>query len=89
MVMLYIFYIIFFDSAAFFALTNHLPVIIFPSDKDSNLHLLMAETEEGENFRERLFTNPKFINIMKELYPFFYNRGLFNFDDYKENRELA
>lgn len=76
-------------SVAFFALTNHLPVIIFPSDKDSNLHLLLADTEEGEKLRERLVTNPKFVNIMKELYPFFYNRGLFNFDDYKENKELA
>lgn len=78
-----------FNFVAFFALTNHLPIIVFPSDKDSSLHLLMAETEEGEKLRERLTANPKFVNIMKDLYPFFYNRGLFNFDDYEVNRELA
>lgn len=76
-------------SLAFFGLTNHLPLIVFPSDKDSNLHFLMAETEEGEKLRERLTTNPKFVSIIKELYPFFYNRGLFNFDDYKVHGKLA
>ncbi|EDW66722.1 uncharacterized protein [Drosophila virilis] len=67
---------------AFFALTNHLPLIVFPTDKDSNIHSLMAETEEGENLRLRLTSNPIYANIMKDLYPFYYNRGLFNFDDY-------
>lgn len=67
---------------AFFALTNHLPLIVFPTDKDSNMHSLMAETEEAENLRLRLTSNPIYANIMKDLYPFYYNRGLFNFDDY-------
>ncbi|KAH8417425.1 hypothetical protein KR222_011581 [Zaprionus bogoriensis] len=70
---------------AFFALTNHLPVIVFPSDKDSNLHSLMSDTEEGNRLRERITENPKFVTIAKEVYPFFYNRGLFNFDDYKDD----
>ncbi|XP_023178910.2 uncharacterized protein LOC111604903 [Drosophila hydei] len=68
---------------AFFALFNHLPVILFPSNKDSNLHCLMSDTEEGENLRLRLTSNPIYGNVMKDLYPFFYNRGLFNFNDYE------
>ncbi|XP_030078684.1 uncharacterized protein LOC111604866 [Drosophila hydei] len=68
---------------AFFAVFNHLCLIMFPSDKDSNLHSLTAETEEGENWRLRVASNPTYANVMKDLYPFFYNRGLFNFDDYK------
>ncbi|KAH8358894.1 hypothetical protein KR093_003190 [Drosophila rubida] len=70
---------------AFFALTNHLPVIIFPTDKDSNLHSLVAETEEGENLRLRVISNPSYAKVMKDLYPFYYDRGLFNFEDYNKN----
>lgn len=56
---------------------------MFPSDKDSNLHNVMSETEEGEKLRLRLTSNPTYADVMKDLYPFFYHRGLFNFDDYK------
>ncbi|SPP84315.1 uncharacterized protein LOC117585911 [Drosophila guanche] len=67
---------------AFFALMNHLPIILFPTDKDSNLHNLSAENEEGESLRLRLVSNPAFASVMKDLYPFLYNRGLLNFSDY-------
>ncbi|XP_030374431.1 uncharacterized protein LOC115623999 [Scaptodrosophila lebanonensis] len=68
---------------AFFAVLNHLPIILFPTDKDSNLHSLMAEGEEGENYRKRLYTNPAFADVMKDLYPFYYKRGIFHFSDYE------
>ncbi|KAH8232673.1 hypothetical protein KR032_011416, partial [Drosophila birchii] len=67
---------------AFFSLLNHLPIILFPTDKDSNLHNLSAETEEGENLRLRMLSNPAFGNVMKDLYPFLYNRGILNYEDY-------
>ncbi|XP_016980494.1 uncharacterized protein LOC108045622 [Drosophila rhopaloa] len=67
---------------AFFSILNHLPIILFPTDKDSNLHNMTAETEEGENLRLRLLANPAFANVMKDLYPFLYNRGILNFEDY-------
>ncbi|XP_017052855.1 uncharacterized protein LOC108096016 [Drosophila ficusphila] len=67
---------------AFFAILNHLPIILFPTDKDSNLHNMTAETEEGENLRLRLLSNPAFVEVMRELYPFLYNRGILNFEDY-------
>ncbi|XP_002073846.3 uncharacterized protein LOC6650996, partial [Drosophila willistoni] len=69
---------------AFFAVLNHLPIILFPSDKDSNLHSLSAETEEAENLRMRLLSNPSYGKVMKDIYPFLYNRGLLNFSDYDE-----
>ncbi|XP_017017583.2 uncharacterized protein [Drosophila kikkawai] len=68
---------------AFIAIFNHLPVIQFPSDKESNLHSLIRDDEEGDKFRLRLFTNPSFCSLMREIYPFFYNRGIFNFSDYQ------
>ncbi|KAH8267610.1 hypothetical protein KR018_005517, partial [Drosophila ironensis] len=67
---------------AFFSILNHLPIILFPTDKDSNLHNMSAETEEGENLRLRLLSNPAFAKVMKDLYPFLYNRGILNFEDY-------
>ncbi|XP_041564996.1 uncharacterized protein LOC108143891 isoform X2 [Drosophila elegans] len=68
---------------AFIAIFNHLPVIQFPSDKESNLYSLMRDDEEGDKFRLRIFTNPSFCDLMNEIYPFFYNRGIFNFSDYE------
>ncbi|KAH8384016.1 hypothetical protein KR009_011743, partial [Drosophila setifemur] len=67
---------------AFFSLLNHLPIILFPTDKDSNLHTMTAENEEGERHRLRLLTNPAYSEVMKDVYPFLYNRGILNFDDY-------
>ncbi|EDW84831.1 uncharacterized protein Dwil_GK14334 [Drosophila willistoni] len=69
---------------AFMAIFNHLPVLQFPTDKESNLHSLMRDDEEGDKFRLRLFTNPAFANIMKDLYPFYYNRGIFQFSDFNQ-----
>ncbi|XP_017104266.2 uncharacterized protein [Drosophila bipectinata] len=66
----------------FFSLFTHMPIIVFPSDKDSNFHCIMAKTEEGENMRLRMLSNPAFGKIMKDLYPFLYNRGVFNYEDY-------
>ncbi|XP_017052339.1 uncharacterized protein LOC108095681 [Drosophila ficusphila] len=68
---------------AFIAVFNHLPVIQFPSDKESNLHSLLRDDEEGDRFRMRIFTNSTFCRLMKDIYPFFYNRGIFNFSDYE------
>jgi len=61
---------------------NHLPIILFPSDKDSSFHNMTADTEEGESLRLRMLSNPAFGKVMKELYPFLYNRGILNFEDY-------
>ncbi|XP_017104267.2 uncharacterized protein [Drosophila bipectinata] len=66
----------------FIAVFNHLPAIQFPADKDSNIHSLMRDDEEGDRLRLRMFTNPSFTEIMRELYPFYYNRGIFNFSDF-------
>ncbi|KAH8335376.1 hypothetical protein KR074_000354, partial [Drosophila pseudoananassae] len=66
----------------FFSLFTHMPIILFPSEKDSNFHCIMAKTEEGENMRLRMLSNPAFGKIMKDLYPFLYNRGVFNYEDY-------
>jgi len=39
---------------------NHLPIILFPSDKDSSFHNMTADTEEGESLRLRMLSNPAF-----------------------------
>lgn len=59
-----------------------MPIILFPTDKDSNFHCIMAQTEDGENMRLRMLSNPAFGKVMKDLYPFLYNRGVFNYEDY-------
>ncbi|KAH8343776.1 hypothetical protein KR059_007803, partial [Drosophila kikkawai] len=66
-----------------FSIMGHLPIILFPTDKDSSLHNLSAETEEGESLRFRMLSNPAIGGVMKDLYPFLYNRGILNFEDYE------
>ncbi|XP_017104268.2 uncharacterized protein [Drosophila bipectinata] len=69
---------------AFFPAINHLPTCLLPSTKESNLHSLMSKDEVGRNFRTRMYTNPAYVEVIRELYPFFCNRGLFNFEDFEE-----
>ncbi|SPP84316.1 uncharacterized protein LOC117585913 [Drosophila guanche] len=68
---------------AFFPLMSHLSAVLLPSDRNTNLHTLMSQDEAGRSFRTRLYTNPAFVEIIKEVYPFYCNRGLFNFSDYE------
>lgn len=53
-----------------------LVAVVMPSDKDSNINMLMAPGPEGDAFRLKTFTNPLYGKIMTELYPFFRNKGL-------------
>ncbi|XP_017145457.1 uncharacterized protein LOC108157778 [Drosophila miranda] len=67
---------------AFFPVMGHLSTVLLPTDKDSNLHTLMSQDDAGRSLRTRLYTNPAFVDVIKEVYPFYCNRGLFNFVDY-------
>ncbi|XP_065354508.1 uncharacterized protein LOC135948980 [Calliphora vicina] len=69
---------------AFFACFNHLAAVMLPSDKDASIHTFSRPDEIGEQFRMKAFTNPRYVEAMKDLFPFFYRRGLFNFADYDE-----
>ncbi|XP_023305297.2 uncharacterized protein LOC111687113 [Lucilia cuprina] len=67
---------------AFFACINHLPILMLPNDKDSSIHNFCRPDDFGEQFRMKALTNPSYVEAMKDLYPFFFRRGLFNFSDY-------
>ncbi|XP_017007408.2 uncharacterized protein [Drosophila takahashii] len=68
--------------SVFFPVINHLPTHLLPSCKESNLHTLISKDEEGRQFRNRSYTNPAFVEVIREFYPFCCNRGLFNFEDF-------
>ncbi|KAM7360748.1 uncharacterized protein ACRADG_007453 [Cochliomyia hominivorax] len=70
---------------AFFACFNHLPAILLPTDKDASIQSFSRPDEIGEKFRMKAFTNPLYVETMREVYPFYFRRGLFNFSDYDEN----
>ncbi|XP_073820525.1 uncharacterized protein [Musca autumnalis] len=70
---------------AFFACLNHLPVIMFPSDKDSNIHNFSSQDEIGRKLRLKAYTNPLFVKAIKDIFPFYHQRGIFNFEDYEKN----
>ncbi|XP_037929545.1 uncharacterized protein LOC119681821 [Teleopsis dalmanni] len=67
---------------AFMAVYNHLVAVLLPTDKDSNIHSLMRTDEFGEQFRMRTFTNPLYVEAMKDLFPFYHRRGVLNFEDF-------
>ncbi|XP_017079837.1 uncharacterized protein LOC108113673 [Drosophila eugracilis] len=67
----------------FFVVMNHLPGHLLPSCKESNLHTITSTEEAGKIFRLRAYTNPTFVKVIKEFYPFLCNRGLFNFEDFE------
>lgn len=67
---------------AFFACFNHLSAVMLPTDKDASLHSFTRPDEIGEQFRMKAFTNPLYVDAMKDLFPFYHRRGIFNFMDY-------
>ncbi|XP_075164820.1 uncharacterized protein LOC142237306 [Haematobia irritans] len=67
---------------AFFACVNHLPLLLLPTDKDCNVLNFSTPDQLGEEFRRKVFSQPLFVETIKKVYPFFYRRGLFNFEDY-------
>ncbi|KAM7362722.1 uncharacterized protein ACRADG_013291 [Cochliomyia hominivorax] len=69
---------------AFFACFSHLNQVLLPSDKNCSIQTFCRTDEIGENFRMKAFTNPRYIEAMKQLFPFFYRKGLFHFSDYDE-----
>lgn len=68
--------------AAFFACYNHLPMVKLPSDKDNSLARHCRDDEIGREFRMKSYTNPRYIEAIKQLFPFYSNKGVFNFSDY-------
>ncbi|KAH8267603.1 hypothetical protein KR018_000655 [Drosophila ironensis] len=68
---------------AFFPVMNHLPSLLIPSTRESNLHTVMSKDEVGKRLRTRMYTNPDYLEVIRELYPLYCNRGLFNFEDFE------
>ncbi|KAH8267192.1 hypothetical protein KR026_002459 [Drosophila bipectinata] len=54
--------------------------VLMPSDKDSNMDKMLSPGPEADAFRHRTFTNPLYVKAMKQLLPFFDNRGVLDFD---------
>lgn len=80
---MYLSEIFFKHFAAFFACINHLPIVMLPTDKDCNIENFSRADEVGEQLRMKAFTSPRFKAAIKEVYPFYHRRGLFNFEDYE------
>lgn len=56
---------------------------MLPTDKDCNIENFSRADEVGEQLRMKAFTSPRFKAAIKEVYPFYHRRGLFNFEDYE------
>lgn len=50
--------------------------VLLPSDKDSNINMMMAQGPEADAFRYKQFSNPVYAKAMIQLYPFFRNKGI-------------
>ena len=70
--------------SAFFAILNHLSLILLPSDKDSNIHTMMGESEEAKQFRQKILMNPAYVEAVQQWLPFYHNKGIFDFDIYNK-----
>ncbi|EDV41612.1 uncharacterized protein Dana_GF17421 [Drosophila ananassae] len=54
--------------------------VLMPSDKDSNMDKMLSPGPESDAFRHKTFTNPLYVKAMKQLLPFFDQRGVLDFD---------
>ncbi|KAH8417167.1 hypothetical protein KR222_005492 [Zaprionus bogoriensis] len=53
-----------------------LVAVVMPSDKDSNINMLLMPGPVGDAFRFKTFSNPLYGKAMVQLLPFFRNKGL-------------
>lgn len=53
-----------------------LVAILLPTDKDANMKMMMAPGPEADALRYKTFVNPYFVAAMKQLFPFFENKGI-------------
>ncbi|XP_059217776.1 uncharacterized protein LOC106080390 [Stomoxys calcitrans] len=67
---------------AFFACMSHLPLLMLPPTEDCNLKNYTRLDEEGEQYRLKALRNPLFVEVIRDMYPYYYRQGLFNFEDY-------
>lgn len=51
-------------------------IVLMPSDKDSNINMMMAAGPEADAFRYKMFSNPAYVKAMIQLLPFFRNKGI-------------
>ncbi|XP_052846677.1 uncharacterized protein LOC128258807 isoform X2 [Drosophila gunungcola] len=56
--------------------TGVMVATLMPTDKDSNMKMMMAPGPEADALRYRTFSNPYYAKAMKVLLPFFDNKGL-------------
>ncbi|KAH8307634.1 hypothetical protein KR044_006414 [Drosophila immigrans] len=61
-----------------------LPLVLIDPNEKSNMDTLMDQENEGNHFRNTLFSNPRVIQHYKLILPWAYNRGLF---EYKNNEK--
>uniref|UniRef100_A0A1A9WJF8 CHK domain-containing protein n=1 Tax=Glossina brevipalpis TaxID=37001 RepID=A0A1A9WJF8_9MUSC len=54
------------------------PAILLPADKDANMDNMLKPGLEGDQFRFKAFTSPPYKQAMRQLYPFLYNKGIFD-----------
>ncbi|KAL9888373.1 uncharacterized protein ACN427_008106 isoform 1-T3 [Glossina fuscipes fuscipes] len=54
------------------------PAVLLPSDKDANMDSMLKPGPEGDQFRFKAFTSPFYKQAMRQLYPFLYNKGIFD-----------
>lgn len=57
-----------------------LPIVMLDPRDDANIENMISATEEGKKFKEALYNNPKYLEAMIELIPFFIRRGYFHID---------
>lgn len=52
-------------------------IVVAEAGDDSNVEMFFMADEEGKKFRNRVYTNPIFVNAMEEIVPYFARKGYF------------
>uniref|UniRef100_A0A1I8PLT4 CHK kinase-like domain-containing protein n=1 Tax=Stomoxys calcitrans TaxID=35570 RepID=A0A1I8PLT4_STOCA len=67
---------------AFYACLNRLAVTFLPPDSNSSIQNFDRPDEVGEKLRMKAYTNPIFVDVIKNVFRFYHQRGLFSFEDF-------
>lgn len=64
-------------------MANHLGLILLPSDEKNDFSTVLTDREKGLKLRNKISTNPIYVEAIKQWWPFYYNKGILDFDIYE------
>ena len=64
---------------AYLVATTVMTAVLFPSDSEASMDNLFKSSDDARDLQLRVLVNPYYANAMKQLFPFWEQKGVLDF----------